>query len=111
MSTIETFMYELSKNTRYVSYLTSASILVIFLLYFYPNINIIIKLPIKTLVIVILFVSFVILFRHTNIAMQNIDYIFVNPDLSPLKNNLLLSYLYSFFILVLIYYVITTIFY
>lgn len=111
MNDFEPFIYELSKNTRYVSYFTSISILIIFLLYFYPNINIIIKLPIKTLVIAILFISFVILFRNTNIAMQNIDYVFINPNLSDIKNNLLLSYLYSFFILVLIYYLITTILY
>lgn len=111
MNNYEPFIHELNKNTRYVSYLTSISILVIFLIYFYPNMNIIIKLPIKTIIIIVLFVSFVILFRHTNIAMQNIDYIFVNPNLSNVKSNILLSYLYSLSILILIYYLITTLFY
>lgn len=111
MSNFESSIYEFTKNTRYVSYLTSISILIIFLLYFYPNINIIIKIPIKLIVISILFISFIILFRHTNIAMQNIDYIFINPTLANIKNNILLSYLYSFFILVLIYYLINTFFY
>lgn len=111
MNNYEPFIHELTKNTRYISYLTSISILVIFLLYFYPNINLIIKLPVKTIVIIVLFVSFVILFRNTNIATQNIDYIFINPNLSNLRNNILLSYLYSFFILILIYYLFATFFY
>jgi hypothetical protein len=111
MTDYEPYIHELTKNTRYVSYLTSISLLVIFLLYFYPNIHIIIKLPIKTIIIGTLFISFILLFRHTNIAMQNIDYIFINPDLLAVRNNLLLSYLYSFFILILIYYLIKTLFY
>jgi hypothetical protein len=107
---IESFVYDFTKNTRYVSYLTSASILIIFILYFYPNLTSFIKIPSKFISIIILISSFIILFRNTNITVQNIEHIFVDPSLSKIKNNMLLSYLYSFLILVLIYYVVSTFF-
>lgn len=99
-------------NTKFICISISLSLLLIIF-------SIIIPLNIyKPLLIIIKFIILYILAYsiykntiETNNLVNNIDDIFKNPQLSSIKNTMIMSYILSFVILILFYFIIKSLFY
>jgi hypothetical protein len=100
-----------SQNTEYVCSLLSIGIFLVFVFIITPlNLGKFFSGFGKLLIILILGYALYKNFGETHNFLKNIEGIFDNPDFSGIRNNMLLSHLLSLFILILVFYVLITIF-
>jgi len=99
-------------NTKFICVTITISLLLILFSIIIPiNIYKPLLILIKLLVIYILSVALYKNTIETNTLVNNIDDVFKDPRLSSIKNNMILSYVLSFVIFILLFYIGKSIFY
>lgn len=99
-------------NTKFICITITISLLVIIFSIITPlNIYKPLLIIIKLFILYILGVAIYKNTLETNNLVNNIDDIFKDPTLSSIKNNMIMSYILSFVIFVLFYYIIKSLFY
>ena len=107
----QTALHAFSDNTKYVCILTILGLFLIITLIISP-LNIIgWRLNVGKIVIILLLgYALYYNFSETHNFLKSVEGIFDNPEFAGIRNNMLLSHLFSLFILILIMYIIKTIF-
>lgn len=103
-------LHDFSERTKKLSILISISLLLTIIITFFMASSIIAGLG-KLIVIVLLLVIFVTSLKNTNLIAEKVDNLFLDPSVASIRNNVILSYMFSLATLVLVYYIIKSFFY
>jgi len=108
---VQTVLHTFSDNTKYVCTLTILGLFLIIILIISP-LNIIGWILNMGKLVIILLLGYALYynFNETHSFLKSVEGIFDNPELIGIRNNMLLSHIFSLFILILIIYVVVTIF-
>jgi len=101
MASKNSYIYEFSDNIKRVSLITGLSIIIIIIVFFLPIINSIIVMLGKIAALTLLSYAFFINVTTTNKIMTNFTNLFVDPSKSNVRDIMILSYIFSFSIMVL----------
>jgi predicted ABC-type exoprotein transport system permease subunit len=101
-------IYNFSSNTKNVSFLTIAALLLLIIVFFIPLLNSFFILIGKISALFLLGFALFLNLKSTNYATKNLKNLFVDPSMSNIRNNMLLNYLLSFSLLALIIVVVTS---
>ena len=98
-------LHVFSENTRYICIIISFSLII--LIFTYASVDMIGRsklLIIKLISIVIIYYALIINYRETNKLVNSIPDIFINENLTNVRNNVLLSYILCIMILIFVVY-------
>ena len=98
-------LHVFSENTRYICIIISFSLII--LIFTYASVDMIGRskiLIIKLISIVIIYYALIINYRETNKFLNSITDIFINENITNLRNNVLLSYILCIMILIFVVY-------
>ena len=101
-------IYNFSSNTKNVSFLTIAALLLLIIVFFIPLLNSFFIFIGKISALFLLGFALFLNLKSTNYATKNLKNLFVDPSMSNIRNNMLLNYLLSFSLLALIVVIITS---
>jgi hypothetical protein len=104
-------LIKISKNIKFISLLTIASLSVIIVTNFLPMMHWSIELIGKFIALILLMYSIKLNIMNTNDTLSNTKNIFIDPGKSDLKNIVLLSYVFSICIFILILIIMHSLFY
>lgn len=100
-------LIQFSENTKQVSFLTAISLFIILFIYFIPLNSLLIQVIGRLIVVVLLLIAFVMNIKSSNYILNNVPNLYTNPNVSNIRNNVLLSYVFAMSLGVLIFYTIT----
>lgn len=101
-------LIQFSENTKQVSFLTAISLFIILFIYFMPFNNFFIQIICRLIVIILLIFAFIINIKSSNYILKNVPNLYTNPKVSDIRNNVLLSYIFTMSLGMLIFYTLTT---
>jgi hypothetical protein len=100
--------YNFSSNTKNVSFLTIAALLLLIIVFFIPLLNSFLIFIGKIAALFLLGFALFLNLKSSNYATKNLKNLFVDPSMTNIRNNMLLNYLLSFSLLALIFVVVTS---
>lgn len=103
-------LHDFSERTKKSSILISITLLLTIFITFFTDSSPILSGLGKLIVIILLLVIFVTSVKNTNLIAEKVDNLFLDPSVSSIRNNVILSYIFSLATLVLIYYIIKSFF-
>ncbi len=103
---IKTVIYNYSNNTKNVAIIIGISLFLILVFGFYPFLNRFVKGFGNFTIIILLGIAFALNFKNTHVATNSLDNLFTDPSLHSIRNNMLVSYAFTFMIFILILFMI-----
>jgi hypothetical protein len=106
---IKTALYNFSEGTKQISMLITIS-LMLTMAVFFTRASPFLSVLGKIFIILLLLATFIISFKNTTLIAESVNNLFLDPSVSLIRNNVLLSYTFSLATLVLLGYVIKSFF-